>query len=152
MMAASSPAEPVTSKETRDLQLMWISLVQRPWSSLVVVPTEAPVAARAAAGALSEIGAFHDLGQIETMDAVGVSSGEGLRLARYLAERTAQGKRVVVMVDPLTQSMAGFPLVTSAERALLVLRYGTSMASARATVELVGQGKIIGAVALKPEG
>jgi hypothetical protein len=48
--------------------------------------------------------------------------------------------------------MAGFPLVTSAERALLVLRYGTSMASARSTVELVGQNKIIGAVALRPGG
>ncbi len=150
-MAASSPPDTAAAKETRDLQLMWVSLVQRPWSSLVVVPTEAPVSARAAAGALSEIGGFHDLGQLETMDAVGVSSGEGLRLARYLGERVALGKRVVVLVDPLTSSMAAFPLVTAAQRALLVVRYGTSMASARATVELLGKEKILGAVALKPE-
>ena len=149
MMAAANTADPATSKETRDLQLMWVSLVQGPWSSLVVVPSEAPVSARSAASALSEIGGFHDLGLIETMDAVGVSSGEGLRLARYLAERVALGKRVVILVDPLTQSMAGFPLVTAAERALLVLRYGTSLASARASVDLVGKDKLLGAVALK---
>jgi len=150
-MAAASLAEPTPSQETRDLQMMWVSLVQRPWSSLVVVPTEAPASARAAAGALSEIGGFHDLGQIETMDAVGASSGEGLRLARYLGERIALGKRVVVLVDPISQSMAAFPLVTAAERALLVVRYGTSLAAARTTVELVGRDKILGAVALRAE-
>lgn len=148
-MAASASADPAGLKEKRDLQLMWVSLVQRPWSSLVVVPTEAPLSARATADALSEIGGFHDLGLIETMDAIGVSSGEGLRLARYLGERIALGKRVVVLVDPLTQTMAGFPLVTAAERALLVLRYGTSLAAARTSVELVGKDKILGAVALK---
>jgi len=147
----ASPADAPTSKETRDLQLLWVSLVQRPWTSLAVVPTEAPVSARTAAGALSEIGGFHDLAQIETMDAVGVSSGEGLRLARYLGERVALGKRVVVLVDPLTSSMAAFPLVTASQRALLVVRYGTSLSAAKATVELLGRDKILGAVALRDE-
>ena len=147
-----SPADPTAAAlETRDLQLLWVSLVQRPWTSLVVVPTEAPVSARTAAAALSEIGGFHDLGQIETMDAVGVSSGEGLRLARYLGERVALGKRVVVLVDPLTSSMAAFPLATAAERALLVVRYGTSLSAAKATVELLGREKILGALALRED-
>jgi hypothetical protein len=128
---------------------MWISVVQRPWSSLVVVPTEAPLSPRLAASALAEIGTLHDLGEFETIDAVGASGGEGLQLARSLAERVALGKRVVVLVAPLTQTMAGFPLVTASERALLLLRYGSGMATAQATVDLIGKDKILGAVALR---
>jgi hypothetical protein len=131
---------------------MWVSLVQGAWNSLVVVPTEAGLSPREAAGALTEIGAYCDLGQVETMDAVGASSGDGLRLARYLGERLATGKRVVVLVDAPAKSMGGYPLVAVAEAALVVLRYGSSLASARSTIDLVGRQKVLGCVALPPLG
>jgi hypothetical protein len=142
--------DPVTLGSGRELKLLWVELLQRPWTSLVVVPTADAVSAHDVASVLEETAGLQDLSQVETLDAIGAGAGEGLQLARQMGARVASGKRVVVLVDSLTSSLAGFPVVREAQAALLVLRYGSTMASARATLELVGRSKVLGAVALPP--
>lgn len=150
-MSEPTSIESPMSLEVLDLEIMWLSLVQRPWTSLVVVPTEPGLSPYLATAALAESGSLHELGMFETITSVGAGGHDGLRLARNLASRVAAGKRVVALVAPFSESMAGLPLAAAAQRALLLIRYGSSMAAARSTIDLIGREKLLGAVALRAE-
>jgi hypothetical protein len=136
----------------RELQLLWLSLVQRSWRSLAVVPCDDSVTARLAAAALAEIAAFYDLGPVETLDAIGALSGDGPRLAQDLAARVEAGKRVVVLVDPPLKGLGGFPLVVAAEVAVLLVRYGSPLATVQGTIGLVGREKVLGCITIEGHG
>ncbi len=137
----------------RDLQMLWISLLKRPWTTLAVLPTEPSASARDLMGALAEIAHYHEAArQVEIIDVGGLPPGDGIRQAQNLGARVNAGKRVVLLVDPITTSLQGLPLVNEAQAVLLVLRYGSAIEAARSTAELVGRDRILGAVALPPRG
>ena len=151
--AASSqpapPRAPVPAEPLRhELQQMWLSLMRGDWSSLVVVPTDADIPARDVVAALQE-GAASRMGRFRVIDAVGVSTDDGERLAREMAAVVAGGTRVIVPVDSLMQCLSGAHLVRDAEAALLVVRLGASnLKYVQSTIDLVGRERILGAVTL----
>lgn len=135
----------------QELQEMWLSLMRGNWSSLVVVPTDPDISARAVTGVLVDVAASHEVGRFELIDAVGASVPAGERLAQDLASVVASGSRAVAAVDSLIRSLAGIPLVRDAEAALLVVRLDqSSYDNVQSTIEIVGRERILGAVTLPP--
>jgi hypothetical protein len=131
-----------------ELQQMWLSLMRGDWSSLVVIPTDGGIPARDVVGVLREAAA-REMGRFQVIDAVGVSTDDGERLAREMATVVAGGTRVVAAVDSLMQSLSGVHLVRDAEAALLLVRLGSSnLEYVQSTIDLVGRERILGAVTL----
>lgn len=131
----------------RELQLMWLSLMEKDWSSLAIVPAEPRLSPLRVASALEEVVEFFPVGPCRILDATGRPVEDGAQLAEEVQGASRPGGiRTVVAVDPLLQALGGFRAVQAAQAALLVLRLGTDFVSAERTIGLVGREKILGCV------
>jgi hypothetical protein len=74
---------------------------------------------------------------------------DGDRLAKRIVEGDYSKRRVVAFIDPITQSLAGVPLVRAADSVLLVIQIdSTDVESLSSTLSIVGAGRVVGAVAV----
>ena len=75
--------------------------------------------------------------------------GDGDRLAGQVTERNASGRRVIAFIDPITQSLAGVPLVRAADAVLLVVQVESpDVESLSSTLSIVGIDRVVGSVAV----
>jgi hypothetical protein len=78
---------------------------------------------------------------------------EGNRLASLAGEHSSNGHRVIAFIDPITQSLAGVPLVREADSVLLVVQVDSpDVMSLSSTLEIVGAGRVIGSVTVPASG
>jgi hypothetical protein len=151
MTMKANPA--ATDSTSRELQNLWEALLGAEWMSLAVVPTDHGTSAAPVTAALAALGERHLLPGLRIMDARGATVMEGERLNRDLGVAVAEGERVVIVVDSVMRSLAGIPLLRSAEVVLLVVRVGTSDGEGFAsTIGIVGADRIVGSVAVGTDG
>jgi hypothetical protein len=128
---------------------MWSALLEGGWNSLALVPTDHSVsvdlavdALRAAIQKAGEAGAA-----LHVIDARGVDVVEGKRRVADLRAILSEGKRAVVLVDSLIQSLSGVHLVSGVDAVVLVVHVGAlDFDALTSTVTLIGPDRILGSV------
>ena len=78
---------------------------------------------------------------------------DGERLAKKIVESARSERRVVAFIDPITQSLAGVPLVRAADSVLLVVQIDSpDVESLSSTLSIVGADRVVGAVTVPSSG
>lgn len=135
----------------RALQQLWFATLRTEWRSLVIVPAHADGSAAPVAKALAAVGAVHLGSAVEVVDAGHVSLEGASAVAQQMRAKVAAGARAIVPVDSLVTSLAGLPIALAADAVLVAVALGVGdLRSARKTLELLGEGKVLGAVAIRP--
>jgi len=140
---------PTLSMGERAMQRLWSSVARREWSSLVLVPVSANYSAQPIAAGMLEIGSLFRP-RPKVFNGEGAGLPDGPRLAEEMKEYAAGGGTALATVDPVVNSLAGIPVVLAADVAVLVVPLGeVDLGSARSTIEIVGQERILGCVAVE---
>ena len=148
-LTAGALPQPVKLDST-EIQQLWLALLKRPWTSLVLASANADGSSWEVAEALAEVGQMHRGRPIKLMDAEGAALTEAAALVTEMTSHAAGGKPVLVAVGSLVENLAGVPLARAADAVLMCVTLGEAhFASAKRTVELIGAEKIVGCVALR---
>ncbi len=133
-----------------EIQHLWLALLKRPWTSLVLASANPDGSSWEVAEALAEIGQMHRGRPIKLMDAEGATLTESAALVAEMTGHAAAGKPVLVAVGSLVENLAGVHLARAADAVLVCVTLGTALfTNAKRAVELIGSEKIIGCVALR---
>ena len=133
--------------QANDLERLWQALLLTGWQCLVVIPADSATASESVLGALRAVISGGGGTMPEVVDGRGCSMKEGDQLARAVSENGSAGRRVVAFIDPITQSLAGVPLVRAADSALLVIQVDFPDVEALAsTLSIVGAERVVGSV------
>jgi hypothetical protein len=131
-------------------QRLWLSVRQRNWSSLAIIPGGAgapPDFALTIAVTLARIGTMHLGTPVQVADATNVPLIHLARLTEELVRLKAEGELVLIAVAPAKENPITVSLSQSADAALLcILLEAMSHADARRTVTSIGQSRFIGQV------
>jgi hypothetical protein len=118
------------------------------WRGLVVIPASASTSVESVLGALRSALPQGATPEVEIVDGRGASMGDGERLARMVTGGP-EGRRFVAFIDPITQSLAGVPLVRASDAVLLVVQVNSrDVESLSSTLSIVGIERVIGSVAV----
>ncbi len=144
-----APKTTMTSESSRALQLLWLSVAQRPWSSLLLVPTHSGASTFDFAVRLTEVGRNSTTTRLVLADARGVTLEGVIRVKEGIAAHVAQGARILVLVDPVVENPAGLEIARATDAALLCVTYGqTDIDTARRSLDLCGREFFLGSVAV----
>lgn len=151
--------EPVTSPEPAgnrrlaklDFQHLWFQVQHRDWSSLVVVPADADIAAAGVATSLWKVGCALSTPppQLINCEKIGPSAIADLiaDLSRSLG--SAKDVRTVISIESVLSNPLGVGIARAADAVLLCVRKRqTKLDAARRTIELIGRQRFIGSVVL----
>ncbi|MGA9525596.1 MAG: hypothetical protein WBV82_29325 [Myxococcaceae bacterium] len=142
-------ARAVLPESARALQLLWLQVAQRPWSSLLLVPTHAGASTFDFAVRLTEVGRNSTTTRLVLADARSVSLESVLRVKEGIATHVGQGARILVLVDPVVENPATLEIARVTDAALLCITYGqTDVDTARRTLDLCGRELFLGSVAV----
>jgi len=140
---------PTLSMGERAMQRLWSSVARREWSSLVLVPVSPNASAKSIADGMMAIGSlFRPRPKVFAGEGAGLPDGP--RIAEEMKEHAQAGGTAIATVDPVVSSLAGIPVVLAADVAVLIVPLGEAdLGSARSTIEIVGQDRILGCVAVE---
>ena len=147
-----SKSPPVRSN---DLERLWEALLHTSWRCLVVIPANPSTQVDSVLGALQAVlpAPAAATSSPEVLDGRGASMQDGDRLAKRIVEGDHSQRRVVAFIDPITQSLAGVPLVRAADSVLLVIQIDSpDVDSLSSTLSIVGADRVVGAVAVPAPG
>jgi hypothetical protein len=139
---------------------LWFAVQSRPWSSLAVVPAGPGESALAVGNALYDVGALVSGGPMRLLDARAVTLASSANFIVNMSSlvsapgerRTGGAQRVVVVLSSVIEQLAGVPIVLSADAVVLTMTLGkTTVDSARRTLELVGESRVLGCILVPPE-
>lgn len=120
------------------------------WNSLAVIPAAPQVSVGGIAAALVEVSHLVRGRQAKLFSAEGLEMAGVSRIIVDMMRQVDEGGLAVVTVDSVLSTQSGVPVTLAADAALLVVHLGaTAIDDARRTVELIGEGKFIGAVTLE---
>jgi hypothetical protein len=143
------PAAGNPQGRSSDLERLWQALLLTGWRCLVVIPANPSTSADSVVGALRAVLPSGGLPAVEVVDGRGASMGDGDRLAGRVADSNGAGRRVIAFIDPITQSLAGVPLVRTADAVLLVVQVDSpDVESLSSTLSIVGIERVVGSVAV----
>ena len=132
-----------------DLERLWRALMTTSWQCLVVIPAGPSTSVDSVLDALQLVLAPDGSDTTEILDGRSASMGDGDLLARQVVDGGSTGRRVVAFIDPITQSLAGVPLVRAADSVLLIVQIDSSdVESLSSTLSIVGADRVVGAVAV----
>jgi hypothetical protein len=119
------------------------------WQCLVVIPAGPSTSVDSVLDALELVLGPDGSDTTEILDGRSASMGDGDLLARQVVDDESTGRRVVAFIDPITQSLAGVPLVRAADSVLLIVQIDSSdVESLSSTLSIVGADRVVGAVAV----
>jgi len=151
---ASEDALAVDSAEQPSpaLQQLWFAATRREWASLAIVPVGDASAAAAVARQFARMALLHEGRAVPVLDGSELTLRQAASTAEVLSRDAKLCGRAVVVLGPLSTSLAGLSVAKAADAALLCVVLGRSrLDEARRTVEFVGADRFVGCVALKPE-
>ena len=139
--------EPAPAVPGRDWQQLWFNVLQRDWSSLVIVPAQPNVSVLPAARALVAVGRLYHQRPVHLIEAEAAEPAATGFIISSATHRVAAGEQVVIAVDsPLSQPVA-IPISRAADAALLLVPLGrTRLAWARKTLDCIGRERFIGSI------
>ena len=126
---------------------LWFTLLQRPWSSLAIVPARRGLDPLVTARGLAAISQAYLEHAATVIDATRITPSDVAVRLRAATERTAAGGRVIVASGSPLERAACIPMVRGTDAAVLLVQIGsTALAEARRTIDVVGASHFIGAI------
>ena len=151
--SAASP-EPVGAPRLANLgfQQLWFQVQFRDWSSLVVVPADADIAAAGVATSLWKVGCALSAPppQLINCEKMGPSAIADLVASLSRSLVSAKDVRTVISIESVLSNPLGVGIARAADAVLLCVRRGqTKLDAAQRTIELIGRQCFIGSIVLR---
>jgi hypothetical protein len=148
-MPRKKPASGSSSRPSSDIERLWRALLLTSWRGLVVIPANSSTSLESVLCSLRAVLQPGAAAEVEIVDGRGASMGDGDRLARMVTGGSSEGRRFVAFIDPITQSLAGVPLVRASDSVLLVVQVDSpDVESLASTLSIVGIDRVVGSVAV----
>jgi hypothetical protein len=139
----------MSSRQPSDVERLWRALLITTWRGLVVIPASSSTSVESVLGSLRAVLKPGAAAEVEIVDGRGASMGDGERLSKMATGGSSDGRRFVAFIDPITQSLAGVPLVRASDAVLLVVQVNSQdVESLSSTLSIVGIDRVIGSVAV----
>lgn len=161
--AESEPISPVgapTPKEARsrravaetpahDLSALFYTLIGRPWSSLAIISPDDSARAWRLVQKLDEVARANQYRSLKTVDILEMSLERAESITHAIGKVSSLGerKRYLIAIDSPLENPVAIRVLSACDAVLLVLEKDRSrIPDAHRTVEMVGRGRLIGAV------
>jgi hypothetical protein len=119
----------------------------RPWTNLAVVSLEDIAMSWALAQRLVKVARAAGAPTLRAGKVHQIEPDRAMRLARAVQTLSNQGRRFILATDSPVRNAPLLHVLGSCEAVLLLLQVGRSnLVEAQRTIELVGRGRVIGAV------
>lgn len=142
---------PAVRELPRDVVLALLEVLQRPWSSLAVVPTAQGPWPLVLGDAMAQLAVAFRLGSIRVVTAVDASVEACEQLRDQIMSLLEAGNRVVIAVDAPHRSAAAVATLAAAEAVLLAVQLGTTPQEALGElVRVIGRDRILGGIVVHP--
>jgi hypothetical protein len=134
-----------------DVRELWYAIRPHGWTSLAVVSPQRTPKTMRLAQSLAEFGRQAGAGLMEPIDATELDLARVAAITRRLAPRdssgSGEGRKFIVGLDsPIVNPIAAGVAAACDSALLLLLRTETTIPDARRTVEVIGRGRLLGAV------
>ena len=131
-------------------QRLWFSTMEKPWSSMAVVPADPDTSVEEVAAALAEIGHRCSSRPISVVSACGVATADVQAVVAQITSLSSRGEQVLVTFDSVLDHPAAIPILRVTTAALVVVRTGQSrLSSVRRLAELIGPERVRGSLVLE---
>ncbi|MGZ6072119.1 MAG: hypothetical protein ACXWK8_12950 [Myxococcaceae bacterium] len=138
---AESPAHDVTA--------LWYALIGRPWASLAVISQDDSPRAWRLVQKLDEVARANQYRALKAVNILDLSLERAEAIAHAVGKVTSLGerKRYLIAIDSPLENPVAIRVLSACDAVLLVLEKNrTLIPDAQRTVEMVGRGRLIGAV------
>ena len=133
-----------------DVQRLWFATLKKEWSSLAVIPSHPGGSSGPIAKALARVASLQKDSSIKLISAEGTDLAGASRLIIEMTGHVAQGALAIIVLDSVISNPAGIPVALAADAALLCVQLNQSdVDTGRRTLELLGEGKFVGAVSFE---
>lgn len=133
---------------TSQWTLVWFSLIEHPWTSLVIVPADASSSAIPVARALSDIGNTYEDQDVQLIEAERLPPAITRHVISTMTKRAEAGARTIVAVSSPLVDYNAIPIARAADACILIVRVGDSaIADAKKTVNMIGRACFLGSLA-----
>jgi len=142
-----------TDQPAHDLSALWYTLVARRWTSLAVIsPDDSPRAWRLVQK-LDEIARVNQYRALKTVNILDLNLERAETITHAIGKVSSLGerKRYLIAIDSPLENPVAIRVLSACDAVLLVLEKDRSrIPDAQRTVEMVGRGRLIGAVLDSP--
>jgi hypothetical protein len=127
--------------------LVWFSLIEHPWTSIVIVPAEANASSISVARALTDVGNAYEEQGVQLIEAERLPPAIARHVIATMAKRADSGARTVVAVSSPLVDYNAIPIARAADASILLVRVGgTVLGDAKRTVNMIGRPCFIGSI------
>ncbi len=141
--------KPAAEPPAHDVTALWYTLVGRPWTSLAVIaPDDSPRAWRLVQR-LDEVARANQYRALKTVNILDLNLERAEAVAHAIGKVSSLGerKRYLIAIDSPLENPVAIRVLSACDAVLLVLEKDRSrIPDAQRTVEMVGRGRLIGAV------
>jgi hypothetical protein len=140
-----SPAEP----PAHDVTALWYALIGRPWASLAVISQDDSPRAWRLVQKLDEVARVNQYRALKTVNILDLTLERAEAIAHAVGKVSSLGerKRYLIAIDSPLENPVAIRVLSACDAVLLVLEKDRSrIPDAQRTVEMVGRGRLIGAV------
>ncbi len=127
--------------------LVWFSLIEHPWTSMVIVPAEATASSIAVARALADVGNAYEEQGVQLIEAERLPPALARHVIATMTKRADAGARTVVAVSSPLVDYNAIPIARAADASVLLVQVGaTALDDAKKTVNMIGRPCFIGSI------
>ncbi|HEX8790754.1 MAG TPA: hypothetical protein VF765_07365 [Polyangiaceae bacterium] len=149
-LVARAAAIPSAVDDVR-MQHLWLSLQQRSWRSLAVLPATKGIDTLPAANKLAKIAWWYTGQPACVLDMRDLSLRLLEHQIRDMAAQLQGGERVLVALRGVSENPTAIPLAMAADAAVLCVELGkTDVKGAKRTLAAIGRERFLGAVLVSP--
>jgi hypothetical protein len=127
--------------------LVWFTLIEHPWTSIVIVPSEANASSIVVARALADVGNVYEENGVQLIEAERLPPAIARHVIATMTKRAESGARTVVAVSSPLVDYNAIPIARAADASILLVKVGaTSLSNAKKTVSMIGKQCFIGSI------
>lgn len=151
-LAETMPLAPLAAHPfARDVGMLAYLLVGRPWTNLGIVSLGDAKRSWELAQRLVKVARAAGSSPLRAAKVQDLDAERAVRLGRAVQTLCAQGRRFILATGSPVRNPATLHVLETCEAVLLLLEQGhSSLSEAQRTIELVGRGRVIGAVLVSP--
>lgn len=127
--------------------LVWFTLIEHPWTSIVIVPAEANASSIAVARALTDVGNTYEEQGVQLIEAERLPPAIARHVIATMTKRADSGARTVVAVASPLVDYNAIPIARAADASVMLVKVGaTALSDAKKTVNMIGRQCFIGSI------
>jgi hypothetical protein len=140
-----------STNTANEWQRIWLSIQQHGWTAIALVPSSPGIDVLKVAESLASTGSLQGEQHVSVTNATGLQLETVQPVIDSIAASVAQGKWILVPVDPIHENPSAIAVVRATSAALLLVRLGESLlTTAQETIDALGRERFLGSIVLNP--